>query len=60
VVADITEFPTGEGSLHLAIHDLCHRGIVGWSMDQHQDVRDQPAGPAVPRELAAFMSMARG
>ena len=37
-VADITEFPTGEGKLHLAgIRDLCHRGIVGWSMDEHQD-----------------------
>src|SRR5215210_1278235 len=36
-VADITEFPTGEGKLHLAgIRDLCHRGIVGWSMDEHQ------------------------
>jgi putative transposase len=30
-VADITEFPTGEGKLHLAaIGDLFHRGIVGW------------------------------
>jgi putative transposase len=30
-VADITEFPTGEGKLFLAgIRDLCHRGIVGW------------------------------
>ncbi len=37
-VADITEFPTGEGKLHLAaIRDLCHRGIVGWAMDEHQD-----------------------
>ena len=32
-VADITEFPTGEGKLHLAgVRDLCHRGLVGWSM----------------------------
>ena len=39
-VADITEFPTGEGKLHLAaIRDLCHRGIVGWSMDEHQDAQ---------------------
>src|SRR4051794_3063847 len=30
-VADITEFPTGEGRLFLAaIRDLHHRGIVGW------------------------------
>ena len=37
-VADITEFPTGEGKLHLAaIRDLCHRGIVGWATDEHQD-----------------------
>jgi putative transposase len=37
-VADITEFPTGEGKLHLAaIRDLCHRGIVGWAMDEQQD-----------------------
>jgi len=37
-VADITEFPTGEGKLHLAaIRDLCHRGIVGWDTDEHQD-----------------------
>ena len=39
-VADITEFPTGEGKLHLAaIRDLCHRGIVGWTMDEHQDAQ---------------------
>ena len=32
-VADITEFPTGEGKLHVAgVRDLCHRGLVGWSM----------------------------
>ena len=37
-VADITEFPTGEGKLHLAgIRDLCHRGIVGWATNEHQD-----------------------
>jgi putative transposase len=31
-VADMTEFPTGEGKLHLAgIRDLFHRGIVGWA-----------------------------
>jgi len=37
-VADITEFPTGEGKLHLAaIRDLCHRGIVGWDTGEHQD-----------------------
>lgn len=30
--ADMTEFPTGEGKLHLAgIRDLFHRGIVGWA-----------------------------
>ena len=30
-VADISEFPTGEGKLYLAaIRDLFHRGIVGW------------------------------
>jgi transposase InsO family protein len=39
-VADITEFPTGEGKLHLAaIRDLCRRGIVGWAMDEHQDAQ---------------------
>lgn len=37
-VADITEFPTGEGKLHLAgVRDLCHRGLVGWSMGAHPD-----------------------
>lgn len=37
-VADITEFPTGEGPLHVAgIRDLCHKGIVGWSMAERQD-----------------------
>ena len=37
-VADITEFPTGEGKLYVAgVRDLCHRGLVGWSMDEHQD-----------------------
>jgi putative transposase len=37
-VADITEFPTGEGKLHLAgVRDLCHRGLVGWSMGARPD-----------------------
>jgi putative transposase len=37
-VADITEFPTGEGKLYLAgVRDLCYRGLVGWAMDSHQD-----------------------
>ncbi len=37
-VADITEFPTGEGKLYLAgIRDLCHRGIVGWDTSGRQD-----------------------
>jgi putative transposase len=37
-VADITEFPTGEGPLFVAgIRDLCHKGIVGWSMADRQD-----------------------
>jgi transposase InsO family protein len=37
-VADITEFPTGEGKLFLAaIRDLFHRGIVGWDTDARQD-----------------------
>ncbi len=37
-VADITEFPTGEGPLYVAgIRDLCHKGIVGWSMADRQD-----------------------
>lgn len=37
-VSDITEFPTGEGKLYLAgIRDLCHRGLVGWAMGEHQD-----------------------
>ncbi|MCI0544228.1 MAG: IS3 family transposase [Actinobacteria bacterium] len=35
-VADLAQFPTGEGPLHVAaIRDLCHRGIVGWAMDDH-------------------------
>lgn len=35
-VADLAQFPTGEGPLHVAaIRDLCHRGIVGWAMDAH-------------------------
>jgi transposase InsO family protein len=37
-VADITEFPTGEGRLYLAgIRDLFHRGIVGWDTGARQD-----------------------
>ena len=36
-VADLAQFPTREGPLHVAaIRDLCHRGIVGWAMDGHQ------------------------
>lgn len=32
------EFPTGEGKLYLAgVRDLCHRGLPGWAMDEHQD-----------------------
>lgn len=37
-VADISEFPTGEGKLHVAgVRDLCHRGLVGWSMGSSPD-----------------------
>lgn len=37
-VADVTEFPTGEGKLFLAgIRDLFHRGIVGWDTSGRQD-----------------------
>ena len=37
-VADITEFPTGEGKLYLAaVRDLYHRGIVGWDTAARQD-----------------------
>jgi putative transposase len=37
-VADITEFPTDEGTLYLAgVRDLCHRGLVGWATGPHQD-----------------------
>jgi hypothetical protein len=37
-VADMTEFPTSEGKLHLAaIRDLFHRGIVGWATSGHPD-----------------------
>ena len=33
-----TEFATDEGKLYLAgVRDLCHRGLVGWAMDEHQD-----------------------
>ena len=35
-VADLAQFPTTQGPLHVAaIRDLCHRGIVGWAMDGH-------------------------
>jgi transposase InsO family protein len=37
-VADVTEFPTGDGKLYLAgIRDLFHRGIVGWDTSGRQD-----------------------
>ncbi len=37
-VADVTEFPTGEGKLYLAgVRDLFHRGIVGWDTSAKQD-----------------------
>ncbi len=37
-VADISEFPTGEGKLHLAaLRDLFHHGIVGWDTAARQD-----------------------
>ena len=37
-VAVLAQFPTREGPLHVAaIRDLCHRGIVGWAMDGHED-----------------------
>lgn len=37
-VADITEFPTGDGKLYLAaVRDLHHRGIVGWDTAARQD-----------------------
>jgi putative transposase len=37
-VADITEFPTGEGKLFLAgVRDLFHRGIVGWDTSSIQN-----------------------
>lgn len=37
-VADINEFPTGEGKLYLAaLRDLFHRGIVGWDTAARQD-----------------------
>jgi putative transposase len=36
-VGDITELPTGEGSLYLAtVLDACSRRIVGWSMAERQ------------------------
>ena len=37
-VADITEFPSGDGKLYLAgVRDLFHRGIVGWDTAGRQD-----------------------
>ena len=37
-VADVSEFPTGEGKLYLAaVRDLFHRGIVGWDTSAKQD-----------------------
>ena len=37
-VADVSEFPTGEGKLFLAgVRDLFHRGIVGWDTSGKQD-----------------------
>lgn len=37
-VADVTEFPTGDGKLYLAgVRDLFHRGIVGWDTSAKQD-----------------------
>ena len=51
-VADISEFATGEGKLHVAgVRDLCHRGLVGWAM-----------GPAPDAELvvdAVVMALGR-
>ena len=46
-----TEFPTGEGKLYVAgIRDLCHQGLVGWSMGEHQDA--VVAGQALAEFLA--------
>jgi transposase InsO family protein len=37
-VADITEFPTDEGTLYLAgVRDLCDRTLVGWAAGAHPD-----------------------
>ena len=37
-VADITEFPTDEGTLYVAgVRDLCDRTLVGWATDDHHD-----------------------
>lgn len=37
-VADVSEFPTGDGKLYLAgVRDLFHRGIVGWDTSARQD-----------------------
>jgi putative transposase len=36
-VGDITQLPTREGPLHLAVLiDACSRRVVGWAMDNHQ------------------------
>ena len=36
-VGDITQLPTREGPLHLAVLvDACSRRVVGWAMDDHQ------------------------
>jgi transposase InsO family protein len=65
-VADITEFPTGEGKLHVAgVRDLCHRGLVGWSMSAHPDaelVVDAPVmalGRAEPDSEGSCATRAR-
>jgi transposase InsO family protein len=35
-VGDMTDLPTGEGWLYLAVVlDLCSRAVVGWSMANH-------------------------
>jgi hypothetical protein len=36
--ANICEFPTGEGKLHVAgVRGLCHRGMVAWAMGPRPD-----------------------
>ena len=50
--ADMAQFPTGEGPLHVAaIRDPCHRGIVGWAMDT-------PPGAELAVD-ALYMALAR-